>query len=84
MKVSKVILTDRAGLRFDLSNEFPNVYALTDAIEDAKSPANLITKLKTINSYIKSFSIDRVTDTYTRVRCIAHMCDNEYVLVIYH
>lgn len=83
MKYTNIDLINRERRSFAISNEFPDVIALTDAIEDAKDSEDLLEKLKGITSYIKTFSLDRVTDTYIRYKLIAHMCDNEYFLIVY-
>ena len=83
MNYKSVILTDKNRTNFALSNEFPNTFELTDAIEDAKNVKDLLVKLPRIKSYIKSFSLDRETDTYIRINCIAYMCNNHYYLLIY-
>lgn len=82
MKFERIYLTDSNRTPFALSNEFPDTFALADTIEDSKDAAELVRKLPSINSYIKKFSLDRETEDYIRIKCIAHMCDNEYILVI--
>lgn len=82
MTYSNILLTSKQGINFSLSNEFPNQFELTDAIEDAKNNEDLVKRLRGIHSYIKTFSIDRVTESYVRIKLIANMCDNEYYLII--
>ena len=83
MNYKNVSLTSRGGTPFALSNEFPETTELTDAIEDAKDEYDLVNRLKKINSYIKTFTVERVTENYIRIKCIAYMCNNEYLLIIY-
>ena len=83
MNYKNVRLSGRDGTPFALSNEFPKTTELTDAIEDAKDENDLVKRLKGIYSYIKTFTVERVTENYIRIKCIANMCDNEYLLIIY-
>lgn len=83
MRYSDVILKSERGILFSLSNEFPDEFQLTDAIEDAKDANDLLNRLRKIDSYIKEFSLSRETDAYIRYKLIANMCNNEYYLIIY-
>lgn len=83
MNYKNASLTSRGGTPFALLNGFPKTTELTDAIEDAKDEYDLVNRLKKINSYIKTFEVERVTENYIRIKCIANMCDNEYLLIIY-
>ena len=83
MEYKDVRLIDSSKTLFSLANEFPDVLRLTDAIEDAKDSEDLLSRLKTIPSYIKEFSLDRETPEYIRYKLVARMCDNIYYLVVY-
>ena len=83
MKYKSIYLTTPAGIPLALSNEFPNVENVYDAVEDSKDGTELISRLKTIKSYIKKFELDRENDVKIRLKLTCNMCDNIDYLTIY-
>lgn len=66
-----------------LSNDFPKVYQLEDAIEDSDSPQELTTKLKSeVENYMDQITLDRTTDKYIRYKLVDR-CKNVELLYIY-
>ena len=86
MKFKDVRLTGGyGGCGYSLSNEFPNTFDLTDAIEDAEDSNDLLERLKKIKSYIREFSLDRETPEYIRYKVVEAMCYplNVLYLIVY-
>lgn len=66
-----------------LSNDFPKVYQLEDAIEDSNSPEELETKLRSeVESCVDQITLDRITNKYIRYKLVDR-CKNIDLLYIY-
>ena len=83
MKYKSIALRNERGTPFALCNLFPNVFDVTDSIEDSGCGQPLLKKLQGIRSYVKTFILERETREYIRYKLIAQMCDNVYYLIIY-
>ena len=84
MKYTNVVLkTADLGIPLSLSNSFPNVFKVTDAIEDAKDSKDLLNRLREMDSYVKTFDLDRETSNYIRYKLVTNMCNNVEYLIIY-
>ena len=83
MKYKSIYLTTPAGISLALSNEFPNVEDVYDAVEDSKDGTDLVSRLKNIKSYIKKFELDRENDIKVRIKLTCNMCNNiDYLTIL--
>lgn len=82
MNYSRIDLRTAAGIPLSLSNEFPNVHDVYDAVEDANDANDLVKRLTNMESYLKSITLERDSETTIRLKCIANMCNNVSYLTI--
>lgn len=82
MQYTDIKLITPSGIPCCLSNEFPDVTGVTDAIEDAKDANDLLERLRKIKSYCKTITLDRARSNYLRYKLIANMCNNISYLII--
>ena len=83
MEHKSIYLTTPAGILLALSNDFPNVEDVYDAVEDSKDGTELVSRLKNTKSYIKKFELDRENDVKIRVKATCNMCNNIHYLTVY-
>lgn len=82
MNYTGIRLRTERGISLSLSNEFPNVNDVYDAVEDAKDANDLVSRLRKVKSYLKSMTLERDSESTIRIKCIANMCNNVSYLVI--